>query len=64
MGDLADGLPTRLDRFDGWEREPEDIPRVETGVKDRVNRLKGLGNAIVPQIAQRIGETIKKAEGL
>ena len=59
MGDLVDGIPSRLDRFDGWEREPEDIPRVATGVKDRVNRLKGLGNAIVPQIAMQIGLTIK-----
>jgi len=60
MGDLVDGIPSRLDRFDGWEREPEDIPRVAIRVKDRVNRLKGLGNAIVPQIAQQIGETIKE----
>ena len=59
MGDLVDGIPSRLDRFDGWEREPADIPRVATGVKDRVNRLKGLGNAIVPQIAMQIGMTIK-----
>ncbi len=56
---LVDGLPKGLDRFDGFEREPADIPRVATGVKDRVNRLKGLGNAIVPQIAMQIGLTIK-----
>jgi hypothetical protein len=41
------------------EREPADIPRVATGVKDRVSRLKGLGNAIVPSIAMQIGLTIK-----
>lgn len=56
---MDDGLPTRLDRFDGWHREPEDIPRVAVGIKDRANRLKGLGNAIVPAIAQKIGEVIK-----
>jgi hypothetical protein len=28
MGRVADGLPKGLDRFDGWEREPADIPRV------------------------------------
>jgi DNA (cytosine-5)-methyltransferase 1 len=56
---LVDGLPKGLDRFDGWEREPADIPRVATGVKDRVSRLKGLGNAIVPSIAMQIGLTIK-----
>jgi DNA (cytosine-5)-methyltransferase 1 len=59
MGDLVDGLPKGLDRFDGWEREPADIPRVATGVKDRVSRLRGLGNAILPQIAMQIGLTIK-----
>lgn len=31
-----------------WLPEP-DIPRVAVGVKDRVNRLKCLGNAVVPQ---------------
>ena len=56
---LDDGLPSRMDGFDGWEREPEDIPRVATGVADRVSRLRGLGNAIVPAIAMRIGQTIK-----
>jgi DNA (cytosine-5)-methyltransferase 1 len=55
---MADGLPTRMDGFDGWEREPADIPRVATGIKQRAARLKGLGNAIVPQIAMNIGLTI------
>jgi DNA (cytosine-5)-methyltransferase 1 len=59
MGRVAHGLPKKLDRFDGWEREPADIPRVATGVKDRISRLKGLGNAIVPSIAMQIGLTIK-----
>jgi len=27
-----------------------------------VDRLRGLGNAIVPQIAQRIGQVIKQCE--
>jgi DNA (cytosine-5)-methyltransferase 1 len=36
-----------------WIQEP-DIPRVAKGVKERVNRLKGLGNAIVPQVAAEI----------
>ena len=62
MGGMADGLPKGLDRFDGWEREPEDIPRVTTGIKQRAARLKGLGNAIVPQIAMQIGLTIKAVE--
>ena len=59
LGGMADGLPTRMDGFDGWEREPADIPRVATGIKQRAARLKGLGNAIVPAIAMNIGLTIK-----
>jgi DNA (cytosine-5)-methyltransferase 1 len=55
MGGMADGLSTWLD-------EPRDIPRVATGVKQRAARLKGLGNAIVPQIAMQIGLTIKAVE--
>ena len=43
LGGMADGIPSWLD-------EP-DIPRVASGQKDRVARLKGLGNAVVPQVA-------------
>lgn len=32
----------------GWWNAEPDVPRVEVGVKDRVNRLKCLGNAVVP----------------
>ena len=42
----------------GWATEPE-LGRVAYGVPDRVDRLKGLGNAIVPQIAQQIARTLK-----
>lgn len=31
-----------------WDKEP-DIPRISTGIKHRVDRLKCLGNAVVPQ---------------
>jgi len=44
-----------------WLPEPA-VGRVANGIPRRVDRLKGLGNAIVPQIAQRIGETIKAIE--
>ena len=60
---LADGLSSQLDRFgrhDGFEVEPIDIPRVASGIKDRANRLKGLGNAIVPGIAMQIALAIKE----
>ena len=44
-----------------WESEP-DVGRVAHGVSGRVHRLKGLGNSIVPQIAEEIGRAIIEAE--
>lgn len=40
-----------------WEVEP-DVGRVADGVPNRVDRLKQLGNAVVPQIPQLLGEAI------
>ena len=40
-----------------WEVEP-DVGRVAHGVPNRVDRLKQLGNSIVPQIAELIGRAI------
>ena len=50
----------RSERPDGqnWLPEPA-VGRVANGIPRRVDRLKGLGNAIVPQIAMQIGLTIK-----
>jgi len=44
LGGMVDGIPD-------WVDEPGHIPRVTTGQKNRVSRLKGLGNAVVPQCA-------------
>ncbi len=44
-----------------WPVEPS-VGRVANGIPRRVDRLRGLGNAIVPQIAMRIGQTIKAVE--
>ena len=41
-----------------WFTEPN-VGRVAHGISKRVDRLKGLGNAIVPQIAMQIGLAIK-----
>ena len=40
-----------------WEVEP-DVGRVADGIPNRVDRLKGLGNAVVPQVAEYIGRLI------
>jgi DNA (cytosine-5)-methyltransferase 1 len=42
-----------------WATEPN-VGRVAYGISSRVDRLKGLGNAIVPQIAMQIGKAIKE----
>tara|TARA_Y100000310_G_scaffold305607_1_gene345900 strand:- start:3216 stop:3416 length:201 start_codon:yes stop_codon:yes gene_type:complete len=44
----------------GWVEEWPGVPRVATGVKDRVARLKCLGNAIVPQIAEMLFRQIDR----
>lgn len=54
MGGMADGLSDWLDRGMSapgkWLKDPHPaIPRVEIGVKNRANRIKCLGNAVVPQ---------------
>jgi len=48
-------------RADGWLPEP-DVGRVAHGVPSRVDRLKALGNAIVPQIAEWIAWNIRAVE--
>ena len=42
-----------------WEVEP-DVGRLVNGLPNRVSQLRALGNSIVPQIAQQIGEAIKE----
>ena len=44
---------------DWWSVEP-DVGRVAHGVPNRVDRLKSLGNAIVPQVAMQIFKAIKE----
>ena len=52
-----DGLRQLRERCSHWESEP-DVGRVAHGVPARVDRLRGLGNAIVPQIAEWLGRRL------
>jgi DNA (cytosine-5)-methyltransferase 1 len=59
MGGVA---PRAADWLDGyWDVEP-DIPRTARGVKDRVKRLKALGNCVVPAQAYPIFRAIMQVE--
>ena len=51
---------TRPPRSPWWEVEP-DVGRVVDGVPSRVDRLRGLGNAVVPQVAEHVGRLIMEA---
>ena len=46
-----------------WKSEPN-VGRVAHGVPNRVDRLKALGNAVVPQVAKQIGEMIMEIESV
>lgn len=45
----------------GWAVEPR-VGRVAYGIPRRVDRLKGLGNAVVPQVVEMIGRAIMEIE--
>lgn len=40
-----------------WQTEPS-VGRVADGVPARVDRLRGLGNAVVPQVAETVGRLV------
>ncbi len=58
FGNTTSGVPRRSP---WWQVEP-DVGRVANGVPKRVDRLKCLGNAVVPQIPQLIGYQILEFE--
>ena len=45
---------------DNWVTEPN-MGRISNGVPSRVDRLRGLGNAVVPQVAEIVGRLIMEA---
>ena len=58
--DISEGRQIRGNATDSggqWAVEP-DVGRVVDGLPNRVDRLKGLGNAIVPQVAEYIGRRV------
>ena len=60
--EIAGGNGTQLSNAGDhcrWLAEP-DVGRVAHGIPKRVDRLKGLGNAIVPQVAYEILREIRK----
>jgi DNA (cytosine-5)-methyltransferase 1 len=60
---IASGISQELHNlgnYSWWRIEP-DVGRVAYGVPARVDRLKGLGNAVVPQIPEMIGRAIMEA---
>lgn len=65
LGRVADGISDGMDRdfliYRYWDEEPG-IPRIETGIKHRADRIKCLGNAVVPQQFYPIFQAIAKIE--
>ena len=68
LGGVADGISSGLDGDldflinHYWDTEP-DIPRISKGIEHRVDRLKCLGNAVVPQQFYPIFKAISEIEG-
>lgn len=60
IGQVAQPKPERCCST-WWAIEP-DVGRVAHGVSKRVDRLRALGNAVVPQITEMIGHAIMKQE--
>jgi DNA (cytosine-5)-methyltransferase 1 len=58
----AAGRPRATVSESGWWASEPDVGRVAHGVPARVDRLRGLGNAIVPQVAEWIFRRIIEAE--
>ena len=42
----------------GWWKTEPDVGRVANGIPSRVDRLRGLGNAVVPQVAEFVGRLV------
>ncbi len=59
---VFESIGERLSDPGWWAVEP-DVGRVADGVPRRVDRLRGLGNAVVPQVAELVGRMIMDTQG-
>lgn len=62
VGRVVDGVSTFMDRIGGIPIESAPRPKEGKTKAGRIHRIKALGNAIVPQIAQIIGQAIMEYE--
>lgn len=61
LGRTSDGLPPGLDRYPkgvGAKQHPWEPPRIHEEAPDDADRLRGLGNAVVPQVGWIIGKAL------
>ena len=52
---------TRLEKTNWWKNEPR-LLTLDDGIPDRVARLKAIGNSLIPQIPEMIGNAILEHE--
>ena len=57
-GEFVSRLGGVVDGVSHWMDEPIGLNRTAHGVPNRTNRLKGLGNAVVPQLVAQLGRVI------